>query len=231
VATRRGFCTRTNQLRQELDGAADRVDPPGHHEWHAPALGDLHCHLSRQRCGRIALHAGERGLDRIASDQRDALRLSELDPKPVGGDLAQSRIGCVVLELRDDGGDGGDGVVGPDPVGGHRGTVLPGTGPNHPIEHSAAHGQHDRDDDELDPAHPLPPLLAVVPGEDERDEEAEAGDDRDALAHHRRPAELVHHQARGLDHDPGPGQVGQRPLDQLALFQTVEERPHAKTLG
>jgi len=91
-------------------------------------------------------------------------------------------------------------------------------------EGGCSHHQESRYHHQLGAAHPLAPLFSVIPGQDQGDEKPESHGHDEDLANHFRPAELVPHVTGGFQDGPGPGQVGQRPLNELSLLQMSEKR-------
>ena len=67
-------------------------------------------------------------------------------------------------------------------------------------------------------------MLAVIPGEDKRDRKAR-GDSHDEAANDDGwPPEVVTHKPQNFEHDPATRQVGERPLDNLTLLQSLKQR-------
>ncbi len=77
----------------------------------------------------------------------------------------------------------------------------------------------------------MPPLLPVIPGEDERDKEADSQQDSRAANDTGRPAEVLGDEAEHLEDEPCCGHVGDRPLDDLALLHVLDERSHWASPG
>jgi len=88
---------------------------------------------------------------------------------------------------------------------------------------AAAEQQQRRQDRELDAAHALVAALAVVPGEHDRDRQADEQDDGRNLLQLLRPPEGVAHVGDALQQSPGPRRVGDAPLHHLAAAQLLQQ--------
>jgi hypothetical protein len=101
--------------------------------------------------------------------------------------------------------------------------AVVGSPPEH--GHRRPGGQEEsRHHQQLRAAHPLPPLLTVIPRQDQGDEEPEESQHRERPAHQTGPLELVPHVSGDLQDGPGSGEIGQGPLDELSLPQARDER-------
>ena len=81
---------------------------------------------------------------------------------------------------------------------------------------------------ELGPTDPLPALFAVIPREHERDEESDNQEDVEYSPESGREPPPFAQNVHDLPHQPGAGQIGQGPLDHLALLQASRQRRHAQ---
>ncbi len=69
----------------------------------------------------------------------------------------------------------------------------------------------------------MPPPLAVVPGEDQNQKETDDKKDVDAPLERCREAPRVSENLNCLEDQPCSRQIGQNPVDEPSLSQTVEE--------
>ncbi len=76
-------------------------------------------------------------------------------------------------------------------------------------------------------AHPLTALLAVEPGEDENQGEPQSQQGLSTADESRRESPRLRDHVHHLDGHPCPGDVRERPLEDLALLQAIEEGIHA----
>ena len=96
-------------------------------------------------------------------------------------------------------------------------------------QHALRAERQDRnEDDQLDGAHFLTPPLAVVPGQHDGCEPAEEHRDGGGLADPGWPQELLGDHVEHFEHQPGAGEVADRPLDDLALLQALQKREHVR---
>ena len=81
-----------------------------------------------------------------------------------------------------------------------------------------AHGEESPNHHQLRCAHPLPPLLPVIPGQDEHDKEPEYEPSLNGADETVRESPRLCGHVQNLKNQPGPRQADQRPLDQLAFL-------------
>ena len=93
-------------------------------------------------------------------------------------------------------------------------------------EQPAADGQDQRQEQQLWTADFLGPAFAVIPGEEQRDKEADHKRQGDAASQSFRPAELLGNNVDPLQECESRRDVGDRPLHQLALPQALQEFIH-----
>ncbi len=79
---------------------------------------------------------------------------------------------------------------------------------------------------QLEAGRALLPLLTVIPGEDERNEETDAQEHGRAANDTGRPAEVLSNKAEHLKEEPCPGYIRDRPLGDPALRQALENGCH-----
>jgi hypothetical protein len=115
-----------------------------------------------------------------------------------------------------DDGDGGRSGIGDGRIGDTWRAGRRGLAPEHDDE-GARHHHEQCEQQKLEAAGALLSFLAVVPGDDEHGEEADASDEDGAANDRLRPAERVGDEAQRLEEQPGAGQIDDRPLGDLAL--------------
>jgi hypothetical protein len=107
----------------------------------------------------------------------------------------------------------------------HDETVRTLFGPIGPIRGERTHTQRDDPDQhqDLGDADRLLTLFSVIPGQDQDDQKAGHQDHEQLPVHGIRPPQPPSHHIGHLEEHPGGGQIGQRPLDELALLETIDE--------
>ena len=71
--------------------------------------------------------------------------------------------------------------------------------------------------------HALVAALAVIPGEHERDDESDRGRDDQSARDPVRPTETLAHEIEHLDQRKRRSEIGERPLHDLALLESLDE--------
>ena len=95
-----------------------------------------------------------------------------------------------------------------------------------PPKESAANRQQKRQNQQFSPGHALRATFSVIPGQDQRDEEADTERDDDEAHRFFGPAKSLRDDVDPLEERERGRDISHRPLHQLALFQALQEFVH-----